>query len=310
MHGEARDASGGDRLHEALQILVIAPAVVCSARVPRDASARVPRDSNTALDRDGNIDRVDHRACAVGHDVGRFHERRAEASLLDARARAADVQVDLVVAEGLADFRRTGQRVRLRATELQAHGMLRRVEAKQPVAVAAQHGLRVDHLAVEEHARADLPQEVAAVPVGPRHHRRDAQPAVECVHSSSARLPGAPHRGFGRKGATGRGRATGCGRAGNAAKRYLCQGGTDEPDAGRLQRAQRLRDRGGRRHGAADRARPCSRPTQRLRSRREAGPPNDLPAGARYVQADLRDATPSPRRLRSATRRPAGSTTW
>ena len=83
--------------------------------------------------------------------------------------------------------------------------MLGCVEGEQPGAVAPQHRVRVDHLAVEQRALGDLPQEVAAVPVRPRHHRRDAQPAVESVHGSSARLPGVPHRGFGPKRATGAG---------------------------------------------------------------------------------------------------------
>ena len=65
--------------------------------------------------------------------------------------------------------------------------MLRLVEGQQPVTIAPQHRLGMDHLAVEERARRDLPQEVAAVAVRPRHHRRDAQSAVELVHDSSAR---------------------------------------------------------------------------------------------------------------------------
>ena len=142
MHGQALHAGGGDRFDEGLQVLIGAPAV----------------DTDAALDRDGNIDRSDHRARTVRHQIRRLHESGAEAAGADTGARAADIEIDLVVAENLAYLRRAGQRVGLRAAELEAHRMLRLVEGQQPVTIAPQHRLGMDHLAVEERARRDLPQ--------------------------------------------------------------------------------------------------------------------------------------------------------
>ena len=180
--------------------------------------ARPAVNSYAALDRDRHVDRADHRPGAVRHQIGRLHEGRAEAAGAHPRARAADVEIDLVVAEGLADFRRPGQRVRLRAAELEAERMLRLVEGEQPGAVAVHHRVRRHHLAVEERARGDLPQEVAAVPVGPRHHGRDAQPAIEPLHVSPVRFPVPPRGRFRPKRATAPARATACRPAGIEAK--------------------------------------------------------------------------------------------
>ena len=74
----------------------------------------------------GIVDRRLHRRDAVGDEVGRLHQAGAERARLHAVGRAADIEVDLVIAEALADARRLGELCRVRAAELQRHRMLRR----------------------------------------------------------------------------------------------------------------------------------------------------------------------------------------
>ncbi len=53
--------------------------------------------------------------------------------------------------------------------------MFGRVEPKQPLAVTVQHRLGGHHLGVQEGAPREEPQEIAAVAVGPLHHRGDTE---------------------------------------------------------------------------------------------------------------------------------------
>ena len=171
VHGEAADAHLGDAPDERLQVLVGAAAV----------------DADAAFDGDREVDRPHHRRDTVRHQSGPRHQGSAEAATPHAGAGAADIEVDLVVAEGLADLGRAGEHARLRAAELQGERTFRLVEAEQPGTVAVQHRLRSDHLAVEKRPGGNQAQEVAPVPVGARHHRRDAQPAVQPVHRDPRR---------------------------------------------------------------------------------------------------------------------------
>ena len=67
-------------------------------------------------------------------ELGLRHQAGAEAALLHPVRRAADVEVDLVVAEVLADARAAcGELRRIGAAELQRHRMLLGVEAEQPL---------------------------------------------------------------------------------------------------------------------------------------------------------------------------------
>ena len=116
-----------------------------------------------------------HGGDAARHQVGLGHQAGAEAGVLHAAARAADVQVDLVIAEALADLGAARQRIRIGAAELQGDRMLGRIEAQEAVGIAVQDRARRDHLGVEPHAARDQAQKVALVPIGPRHHRRDAK---------------------------------------------------------------------------------------------------------------------------------------
>ena len=65
-----------------------------------------------------------HGRHAVGHQLRLGHQAGAEAALLHAVRRAADIEVDLVVAEPLADRRRLRELRRIAAAQLQRHRML------------------------------------------------------------------------------------------------------------------------------------------------------------------------------------------
>ena len=82
----------------------------------------------------GMVDRRLHRGDAFGDQLRRAHQAGAERARLHAVGRAADIEVDLVIAEAFADPRRLGELGRIGAAELQRHRMLAGVEAEQPLA--------------------------------------------------------------------------------------------------------------------------------------------------------------------------------
>src|SRR5207247_11120116 len=78
---------------------------------------------------------------------------------------------------------------RLGTAQLQRDRMLLPAEGQMTVYVAVDEGAGGDHLGVEPRARRHLAQEVAAVPVGPVHHRRDADAMGWCyIHPSPSLL--------------------------------------------------------------------------------------------------------------------------
>ena len=134
---------------------------------------------------------------ALGHQRRLAHQAGAEASGLYPVARAADIQVDLVVAEGFRDARALRQGLRVAAAQLQRHRMLVRMEGQQPLARAVQDRPGRHHLGIEQRVPADLAQEVPAVPVRPVHHGGDGDGMSLCGHvrsrqSSGARPPSSP----------------------------------------------------------------------------------------------------------------------
>ncbi|MNJ31077.1 hypothetical protein D3C77_256990 [compost metagenome] len=133
-------------------------------------------DADAAFDRGGHADRRLDRRHAVGHQLRLAHQAGAELARLHPIRRAAHVQVDLVIAIGLADPRRLGQLGRVRAAQLQRHRMLDRVEAQQAVAVAVDDRRGRDHLRIEQRPRAQRAVKRSTVAVGPVHHRRHGQP--------------------------------------------------------------------------------------------------------------------------------------
>ena len=111
--------------------------------------------------------------------VGLGHQAGAEAALLHAVRGAADVEVDLVVAEALADRGGLGEPGRIGAAELQGDRMLLGAERQQPLAVAMQDRLRRHHLGVEPRAPRQQPMEEPAMPIRPIHHGRDAEAVAQ-----------------------------------------------------------------------------------------------------------------------------------
>ncbi len=132
-------------------------------------------DADAAFHRDGNRDGRLHRRDAVADQRRLAHQAGAEGAALDAVGRAAAVQVDLVITEIGADAGGLRQQSGIVAAELQRDRMLDCVEADQPLAVAADHGLRGHHLGVEPGATRHQAVDDAAMPVGPIHHRRDGE---------------------------------------------------------------------------------------------------------------------------------------
>ena len=120
VHHEARAAGGGDERDETLEV-GLAVLIV---------------DADAAFDRHRHADAGPHRRDQVGNQLRLGHEAGAEAALLHAIGRAADVEIDLVVAEVLADRGSLGELGWIRAAELQGDGMLLRGEGQQPLARA------------------------------------------------------------------------------------------------------------------------------------------------------------------------------
>ena len=135
-------------------------------------------DADAAFDGGGHGDRFLDRGHAVGDQSGLAHQAGAEPARLDPVGGAADVQIDLVIAKGLADPRGLGQLGRVRAAQLQGHGMFDGVEAQQPLLVAVQHRRSGDHLGIEQCLGRQGAMERPAMPVGPVHHGRDRETAV------------------------------------------------------------------------------------------------------------------------------------
>src|SRR6266478_1015273 len=119
------------------------------------------------------VARVDDEGLAFRDQLRLRHQAGAEGALLHPLARAADVEVDLVVAVVRAELRAAGEILRVAAAELQADRMLRGIERQMLLDIAVEQHAAGDHLGVEPGARADLPEEVAAMAVGEIHHRRN-----------------------------------------------------------------------------------------------------------------------------------------
>ena len=121
-------------------------------RVERDLRILIV-DADPAFDGDGNADRALHRRDAIGDQRRLRHQAGAEAAVLHPVRRTADIEIDLVIAEILADPRGGREIARIGAAELQRDRMLARVEAEQPRAVAMNDGAGRQHLRVERARR-------------------------------------------------------------------------------------------------------------------------------------------------------------
>ena len=74
---------------------------------------------------------------------------------------------------------------RIGAAQLERHRMLGRVEGQEPRAVAVQHRAGRDHLGIDQRAAREQAMEEPAVPVGPFHHRGDAETTVVGDHDQT-----------------------------------------------------------------------------------------------------------------------------
>src|SRR5262249_7789061 len=136
-------------------------------------------DADAAFDRDRQLDRARHGGDAVADERRLRHQARAEAAPLHPLRRAADIEIDLVVAEIGSDACADGERVRLAAAELECDRMLGRIEGEEADAVAVEHGADGDHLGVDQRATREQEMEERAVPVGPFHHRCNRKPPID-----------------------------------------------------------------------------------------------------------------------------------
>ena len=76
-------------------------------------------DTDAVLDGNGNLHRILHGVEAVGHQRRVVHQAGAECAFLHARAGAAAIEVDFVIAVIFGRFGRFGQIGRLAAAQLQ-----------------------------------------------------------------------------------------------------------------------------------------------------------------------------------------------
>jgi hypothetical protein len=130
-------------------------------------------DADAAFDSDGDAHALLHGGDAGGDQIRLGHEAGAEAALLHAIGRAADVEIDLVVAQRFADGRRLGELRRIGAAELQRQRFLFSAETQEACAIAMDHGIGRDHLRIEKRMARHEAVEVPAVPVRPIHHGGD-----------------------------------------------------------------------------------------------------------------------------------------
>ena len=111
-----------------------------------------------------------HRVQAVGYQIRLLHQARAERAFLHARAGAAAVEVDFVVAVSSGFGGRFGQILRLAAAQLQRDGVFTVVFQQETVGVAVNHRARVNHFGVKPGMAGDLARHMAIVPISPVQH--------------------------------------------------------------------------------------------------------------------------------------------
>ena len=166
VHDEDAAAGAGDRIDKALQVGLAVLLV----------------DADAAFDGHGHGDALLHGGDACGDQLGLRHEAGAEATLLHAVGWAADVEIDLGVAEAFTDGGGFCERGRIAAAELQGDGIVAGRVGEQARAVAVQDGGRRDQLGVEQRVARHEAVEGAAMPIRPIHHRGDAKSMTFRLH--------------------------------------------------------------------------------------------------------------------------------
>ena len=136
-------------------------------------------DADAALHGHRQLHRIAHPPHAIGHQLGPQHEAGAERAAAHAIARAADIQVDLIVARRRPRARRGGELQRIAAAELQGERVFGRIMFEQAQRPPPHDRGGHDHLGVEQRVRGEQPVHEAAVAVGPIHHRGDAHSSIK-----------------------------------------------------------------------------------------------------------------------------------
>ena len=133
------------------------------------------------FDNDGDryIDRFTHTAQAVAHQLGFCHQAGAKTAGLYPVGRAADIQVDLIVAPVFSKPAAVGQFIRVAAAQLNGNGVLAAVKFQVAFAVTMKQCTGGDHFRVEQYLFADQAQEKAAMPVGPVQHRGNGKCSID-----------------------------------------------------------------------------------------------------------------------------------
>ncbi len=134
-----------------------------------------------------------HGRDAFGDEPRLGHQAGAEPARLHAVGRAADIEIDFVIAETLADLRGRCKLSRIAAADLQRDRVLRGIETNQLLALAMNDRGRRHHLGIEPRMARELAVEIAAMPVCPLHHRRDAESVFLKFHHFSNKLIGLVH---------------------------------------------------------------------------------------------------------------------
>ena len=106
---------------------------------------------------------------------GEGHQAGPKVAALYPLARTADVEVNFGVAPVLCDLCALGQRAGIITSDLQRDRVLLGGKSQQIVPISVEDRSGGEHLSVQQCVSAQLPHEVAEVPVAIRHHGRDAE---------------------------------------------------------------------------------------------------------------------------------------
>jgi hypothetical protein len=139
-------------------------------------------DADPAFDRHRDGNGALHGADASGDQYRLRHQAGAKPAILHPIRRTADIEVDFVIAEILANFRGRREVARIGAAELKRDGMFACVEAEQPTAIAMNDRAGRQHLRVEPGTPRHQAVEDAAMPVGPVHHRGNGKSSIHVIH--------------------------------------------------------------------------------------------------------------------------------
>jgi hypothetical protein len=129
--------------------------------------------SEPALHRHWNRHLRPHRRDALGHQRRLAHQARTKTPRLHPIGRTPHIEIDFVETFVLRDARRLRQHRRLTAPQLQGQRLLVRRVPEQAVPIPMQYRICMHHLGVKPRLGCQQPMEIAAMPVGPIHHRSD-----------------------------------------------------------------------------------------------------------------------------------------